>query len=257
MGTFRVQVPNTLGRTALVVSLGLLTGLAWLALWLTESTAQSLLHLHHHSLAAIRPTATFSLLFVAGWTVMTVAMMLPTTLPLVTTFYALVQERADRVWLVTLVVSGYIGAWTVFGVLVYLGSLAAQWLLHASQWMQENHWASGAGLLLLAGLFQFSSLKYRCLDKCRSPLSFVLGHWHGKRPSNEALRLGIDHGLFCVGCCWALMLLMFVVGVDDLRWMLLLGLVMAVEKNMPWGRRMSTPLGVFLIGWAALLVVLA
>jgi len=107
----------------------------------------------------------------------------------------------------------------------------------------------------VAGAFQFSRLKYRCLDKCRTPLSFVIEHWRGRAQTWQAFLLGAHHGLYCVGCCWALMLLMFVVGAGSLGWMLLLAAAMAVEKNMPWGRRLSAPLGVALLAWAALLVV--
>ena len=257
MGTFRVQVPNALERTALVLSLGLLTGLAWLVLRLTHSTSHRLLHPHHHLMASGQATGALPLLFLAGWIVMTAAMMLPTTLPLVLTFFALVRERADRVGLVTLLIAGYMTVWAAFGGLVYLGNLVTNWFVAVSPWLQRNQWAGGAGLVLLAGLFQFSSLKYRCLDKCRSPLSFVIEHWHGQRHRRQALRLGIVHGLFCVGCCWALMLLMFVASITDLLWMLILGLVMAIEKNVPWGRRMSAPLGILLLAWGMVLLAVA
>jgi predicted metal-binding membrane protein len=80
-------------------------------------------------------------------------------------------------------------------------------------------------------------------------------HWHGVRHGLNAFLLGAHHGLFCVGCCWALMLLMFAFGAGSLGWMLLLAAVMAVEKNVSWGRRISRPLGVALLAWAALLAV--
>ena len=108
-------------------------------------------------------------------------------------------------------------------------------------------------MLAGAGLFQFSRLKYRCLDKCRTPLGFIAEHWRGRAPRRKALRLGLDHGAFCVGCCWALMLLMFVVGTGSLGWMLVLGAVMALEKNMPWGGRLSRPLGGVLLVAAGVL----
>ena len=96
-------------------------------------------------------------------------------------------------------------------------------------------------------IFQFSRLKYACLDKCRLPLGMVMEHWCGSGERRQALRLGLRHGMFCVGCCWALMLLMFVVGTGSVGWMMLLGAVMAAEKNLPWGRRLSAPLGVGLV----------
>jgi len=99
-----------------------------------------------------------------------------------------------------------------------------------------------------------SALKYRCLDKCRSPLNFIVGHWQGGHEQAQAFKLGVNHGIFCLGCCWSLMLLMFAIGVGNIGWMLALGTVMAVEKNMPWGRRLSGPLGIVLLGSAVYLI---
>src|SRR5439155_9756290 len=86
-----------------------------------------------------------------------------------------------------------------------------------------------------------------CLDQCRSPYSFLVQHWQGRLPERDALRLGIHHGLFCLGCCWTLMLLMFAVGGANLGWMLGLGAVMAAERTTSWGRRLTRPLGALLI----------
>jgi len=83
----------------------------------------------------------------------------------------------------------------------------------------------------------------------------VTSRWSGRAPAREALRIGIDHGLFCVGCCWALMLVMFVVGVGNVGWMLALAVVMAAEKNLPWGKRLRTPLGAGLIAWGTVLLL--
>ncbi len=113
----------------------------------------------------------------------------------------------------------------------------------------------GAATVALAGLYQFTPLKYHCLDKCRSPLSFIMEHWHGRHDRAQALRLGVRHGLYCLGCCWSLMLLMFAVGLGSLGWMLVLATVMAIEKNIPWGRWLSAPLGVFLLVWGVALFV--
>ena len=187
-------------------------------------------------------------ILVAGWTLMLVAMMLPTTLPLVNLFHSITAQRPDRVRLVALLLTGYITIWAVFGVLVHLGNMALHYFANQVVW-PHNHELIASGTLLLAGLYQFSPLKYKCLDKCRSPLSFIMEHWRGRQDQAQSFLLGIHHGLFCVGCCWALMLLMFGVGAGNFGWMLVLGGIMAVEKNMPWGRRLSAPLGVFLLLW--------
>ena len=132
-------------------------------------------------------------------------------------------------------------------------------LVHAlaarAPWLAFNGWIAGVAVLGTAGLFQFSALKYRCLDQCHTPLAFIIGRWHGQRPAREALVLGVDHGAFCVGCCWALMLLMFVVGTGSLGWMLGLAALMAAEKNLPGGRRLRVPLGVALLAGAVGLFV--
>jgi len=194
-------------------------------------------------------------LYLVGWLLMTVAMMLPTTLPLLEIFRRLTTRRRDQSRLICLVITGYLGVWAGFGV----GAHLADWVLHElvehSAWLEANAWLIGAATLLLAGGFQFSRLKYRCLDKCRTPLTFVTEYWRGRHDYRNALLLGINHGLFCVGCCWALMLLMFGVGVGNVGWMLILGAAMAVEKNMPWGRRLSAPLGLALLGWGSLIVL--
>jgi len=226
-----------------------LIALAWLALWVWGQSPYGRF-LSHHSLEAVRGNAVLMLVFVAGWTLMVVAMMLPTSLPLVTLFRTLVRGRPDRTWLTVLLIAGYLVVWTLFGILVYSGD----WILHGaveqSMWLEANVVPFiGAGTLIMAGLYQFTSLKYKCLDKCRSPLSFITEHWRGSRERSQSFLLGAHHGLFCVGCCWSLMLLMFAIGAGSLGWMLVVGTVMAIEKNMPWGRKISTPLGVVLVGW--------
>jgi predicted metal-binding membrane protein len=232
-----------------MILVGALIALAWLVLWVWGQSPYGRLLSHEH-LGEVRiEDDALVLVVVAGWTLMTVAMMLPTSLPLVMLFRTLVRQRPDRTWLTVLLIAGYLSVWTLFGVVVHLND----WVLHKaveqSAWLQANAWLLGAATLVLAGIYQFTPLKYLCLDKCRSPLSFIIEHWQGRHEQTQAFRLGAHHGIFCLGCCWALMLLMFAVGVGNIGWMLVLGVVMAIEKNMPWGRRLSMPLGAFLIAW--------
>lgn len=231
-----------------------LIGLAWLVLWVWGQSPYGRL-LSHEDLGDLGESSTFLFLFVIGWTVMIVAMMLPTSLPLVTLFYTFTRQRQDRRRLVSLLIIGYLGVWALFGAIAHL----ADWGLHESvkrsEWLAVNAWIIGAGTIALAGLYQFTPLKYYCLEKCRSPLNFIMGHWRGKQEAMRSLLLGMHHGLFCLGCCWSLMLLMFAVGLGSLGWMLVLGAVMTVEKNMPWGRGLSMPLGVVLLLWALALTV--
>jgi predicted metal-binding membrane protein len=116
-------------------------------------------------------------LFVGGWVLMLTAMMLPTTLPLLDIFRRLTAQRADRLWLLTLVMVGYFAIWTVFGLVARLAGWAVLNVVRQSDWLTANAWAIGAAVLTTAGLYQFSGLKYRCLDKCRarSALSSSIG----------------------------------------------------------------------------------
>lgn len=229
-------------RTALVGSVGLVSIAAWLMLWQFGGTLHAPVHHSRHA-----APGSFGLLFVGSWTVMTMAMMLPTSVPLLATFQTIAGGRRDRSVLLALVVSGYLAMWAAVGFVFYEAGILLQQLADSSPWLQARPSMAGGALFITAGLYQFTSLKYRCLDKCRSPLSFVLGYWQGVHERRNAFRLGVHHGLFCVGCCWALMLLMFAVGVGNVVWMLLLGAVMAIEKNVSWGRRLSAPLGALLV----------
>ena len=232
--------------------LGALIALAWVVLWSWGQSPYGRF-LSHETLGEVTiggDALLFWLIFVAGWTLMTVAMMLPTSLPLVALFHTVVRQRPHRARLVGLLILGYLGTWALFGAVVHVGDWGLHQAVEQSVWLTSNAWTIGAATLALAGVYQFTPLKYRCLDKCRSPLSFIVEHWRGDQEEAQAFRLGVHHGIFCIGCCWSLMLLMFAVGVGNLGWMLALGTVMAVEKNMPWGRRLSAPLGVVLLGSA-------
>ncbi len=254
------------GRRALLAAL--LTSLvaaAWAALWLWSASPYGR-YLEHGGwgdaavLAALcqavpRGDIVVPLaLHAAAWLLMIAAMMLPTTFPLLAMFRRVTASRPDAGRLVALVVLGFFAAWLVFGIAAHLVDAAVRWAAARSGWFLAHGWIVGAAVLAGAGLFQWSALKYRCLEACRTPFGFVASRWHGRSPSREAVRIGVDHGIFCVGCCWALMLLMFVVGTGSVGWMLALAAVMAAEKNLPGGRRLRTPLGLGLLGWAAAIV---
>jgi predicted metal-binding membrane protein len=190
-----------------------------------------------------------ALAYALAWMLMIAAMMLPTALPLLAIVRRIVDGRRDAGALVAAVAAGYAFAWLAFGVIAYGIDIALREAAATSGWLIAHGWVVGSVVVAGAGAFQFSALKYRCLERCRSPYGFVNSHWRGRRPLAESLRLGLDHGLFCVGCCWALMLVTFVVGMGSLGWMLALAAAMAAEKNLPWGRRLRRPLGVALLAW--------
>ena len=232
----------------LVTLLVAVSAIAWFVLWHWGHSPY--LHYVHHAHQHAPPNGSgfvAAMIFVSGWTLMTVAMMLPTSIPLLSVFSTVARERRDRTLLVALVVAGYLVTWAAFGALAYAGAVSFREATARNSWLSENAWLLGAATLLVAGAYQFTRLKYRCLDKCRSPFSFVTEHWTGQHHRRQALRLGVDHGLFCVGCCWSLMLLMFPLGAGNLGWMLLLGALMAVEKNVSWGRALARPVGAVLI----------
>jgi predicted metal-binding membrane protein len=239
-----------------------LAALAWAALVAWE--ASPLAHALHVAplagpdLACERPAAfAQGALYVGGWVLMTMAMMLPTVVPLSNVFARLVGRRDDRVQLFARLVAGYLLAWLAFGVVAHLAHAALRDVAQGSGWFWTHDWVLPAIALATAGAFQFSRLKAHCLDACRSPTPFVVSRWRGLAPSREALRLGFAHGVYCVGCCWALMLLMFGVGISSVAWMLALGALMAIEKNAPGGRHLGGPLGAVLLGAAAWTVVAA
>jgi len=188
----------------------------------------------------------------AMWTVMMAVMMMPSALP----FMRLVRATNTRAVAAgaadtppALFGAGYLLAWVVFSALAtgLQGMLRSLALLSPALSVRDPR--LGGAILLLAGAYQFTPWKGACLAHCRSPLSFILLHW--REGKGGAVAMGLRHGIFCVGCCWALMLLMFVVGTGSVGWMLALAAVMAAEKNLRGGERLRTPLGVGLLAWAA------
>jgi predicted metal-binding membrane protein len=252
-------------RRVFPVVLTALIALAWLALWAWVRSPYGR-YLEHGDWTASGPAAFLcrvipagdvvvpALLYAAAWILMTTAMMLPTTLPLFNAFDRLTARRADHGRLLVLLGLGYVAVWGAFGLAAHPLHTALLSLVASVPALAWHAWLIGAAIIALAGAFQFSSLKHRCLEKCRTPLSFVIEHWRGHSQARHAFALGAHHGLFCVGCCWALMLLMFALGTGSLGWMLLLAAVMAVEKNVRWGHRLSAPLGIALLSWAVVLV---
>lgn len=224
---------------------------AWLVmgLWGASPAAD---WLHHREIGETTVFPVFRLaVFVAAWMVMTVAMMLPGSLPLINLFRKAVASRPDHGTLLVQLCAGYLSVWAAFGVAAFIGDLVLHEAVERIALLEAISAAIPALVLLAAGVYQFTSLKEKCLSQCRSPYAFLVGHWHGRHRA-QAWQLGVSHGVFCVGCCWTLMLLMFVVGVAHLGWMLALGAVMAAERAMPWGRHVTRPVGAALVMWAVL-----
>jgi predicted metal-binding membrane protein len=222
---------------------------AWALAIVAERTGKA--HaLHHDALIEGGPPLWAALLlFLVAWQAMIAAMMLPSSLPLIRLFEVTSrsQEHVRRVRVMFL--AGYTAIWTAFGAAAFLGDVAVHRTVDATPWLSERQWLIGGTTLALAGAFQFSELKDKCLSKCRHPAPYLLGHY--RRGMGGAFRLGSGHGLFCLGCCWALMLVMFAAGVAVLWWMAGLTAVMVYEKTGRYGRTLTPLVGVALLALAA------
>ena len=178
------------------------------------------------------------------WALMMAAMMLPSALPMILVFAQLGTGAGDRARARSFV-AAYLVVWLAFSA----AATVAQWVLQAVDWVDSMIVSTSteltALLLLIAGVYQFSPLKKLCLARCRTPMGFLLGEW---RPGVKgAFVMGLRHGLFCVGCCWALMALLFVGGVMNLAWIAALSIAVAVEKLAPRGELVAPALGLVLL----------
>jgi predicted metal-binding membrane protein len=192
-------------------------------------------------------------LFLVAWQAMIVAMMLPSSLPLVRLFAVASATAPARKRAMLAFLAAYAVVWTGFGALAFAGDAFLHHLIAGNAWLGAHKWVIVAGMLALAGAVQFTRLKDRCLTECRHPGAFLMRHY--SRGVGRAFGLGRRHGLFCLGCCWALMLVMFVAGVASLIWMGALTLLMVYEKTAKRGDHAVPLAGIALLAWAA--VVLA
>jgi predicted metal-binding membrane protein len=188
------------------------------------------------------PTAADALAYVAAWAVMMTAMMLPSAAPMIA-LYAATHRRADvsapaRATAVSGFAAMYLVVWAATGVPAYFGGLG---LMASSPGLLAY---VTAGVLIVAGVYQLSPLKRMCLRHCRSPIGFLLGRWRGG--FRGALAMGWAHAWYCVGCCWALMLVLVVAGAMGLPWVLFIACIVAGEKLLPGGERIAWVTGVLL-----------
>lgn len=250
-------------RDRLIVAAGLfaIAALAWLWLLMGAGTDMSILAMSRPSLfpgadsmpSPAEPWPAAGWIIMAGmWWIMMIAMMIPSAAPMIL-LHARVTRQAQRKGQLR---EGGIpsGAFLAGYLLVWLGfSVAAtglQWLAERAGLLSQpmmwsiNAWLAG-GLLVAAGLYQLSPAKRACLEHCRSPVEFLSRHWRANR--SGALRMGIDHGAFCLGCCWSLMALLFVGGIMNLYWIAGLAIVVLAEKLLPGGQALARTLGIAFI----------
>ena len=212
--------------------------LAWMALDMSHPVAQLMMP----------ESSTWSMAnlwaIVFMWAVMMAAMMLPSALPTVLTFARLCERDREQLRFLAFV-GAYLLVWTGFSV----AATALQWCLQFEDWLNPMIVSTSVGLsgtlLLIAGVYQFSPLKRVCLAHCRTPLGFLLGEW--RTGTLGAFVMGLRHGGFCLGCCWALMALLFVGGVMNIAWIAALSIAVAIEKMAPHGDKVALVLGAGLI----------
>jgi predicted metal-binding membrane protein len=236
-----------LGRTPAALFAAI--GLAW-TVAIAAQLAGVAHYVHHDVLLEGGPPFWLALIaFLLAWQLMIAAMMLPSSLPLVRMFASASrgQPRPGRAMAGFL--GGYAVVWSAFGALALVFDLAVHRSIDSIGWLHAHEWVIGGSVLALAGAFQFTKLKDACLDKCRHPAQFMLRYY--ERGVGGGFRLGARHGAFCVGCCWALMLVMFAAGVGSLAWMALLTALMVHEKTRPAGRRTVPVTGATLLAMSS------
>jgi predicted metal-binding membrane protein len=187
--------------------------------------------------------------FLGIWVVMMAAMMLPSVAPTVALYSRMTRQRSPLSPL--LFAAGYLVTWAGAGLVAFtLAATVSRFSGDALAWDRAGRWVAGATLLVAAG-YELSPLKNVCLGTCRSPLGFLLGAWRDGR--RGALAMGVKHGAWCVGCCWALMASLFALGVMSVAWMALVAGLIAVEKILPWRRAATYGTAVVLLALGTLL----
>lgn len=181
-------------------------------------------------------------IFAGTWIAMMVAMMFPAAVPIVLMYGRM--RRNDPV-AITLFTGTYIALWFSFGSIAYLLSAGVESAASRSDWVAMNWGRAGGGLLVLAGAYQLTPLKDICLRHCRTPLAFVMGHWRDGRAG--AISMGLRHGVYCMGCCWLLFLILIPLGMMNVAAMAAVAFLVFIEKVAPWGRGAGLAVGVVLV----------
>ena len=240
-------------RVVVATGLTLITVLAWgYTIYLANDMAMM-----SREMAMMRPWSArdFVLMYVM-WAVMMVAMMVPSAAPMVLIFAAVYRKRREQggAFVPTGVfLTGYLLVWSAFSLAAVLSQYGLQRVALVSPMMETTAPWLGAALFAAAGAFQFMPLKEACLAKCHTPMGFIMTEW--REGSRGAFVMGLRHGAYCTGCCWALMALLFVGGVMNLLWVAVIAAFVLVEKVVPRGLWVSRISGLLLILWGAWMLV--
>lgn len=256
-------------RAVVIAALAILTALAWMDLaWLADDMAMGGMDMSEFRMipagqGLMMPAGApwqpieFAYVF-AMWTVMMIGMMTPSVAPMIL-IYARVGRQADMsgqpfaasAWFA----AGYLVVWMAFS----LAATFAQWALQRAAlltpMMESASNVLGGVVLIAAGVYQWTPVKEACLSYCQAPLTFIMRHGGFRREAAGALTLGFRHGLYCIGCCWALMLLLFVGGIMNLLWIAALAMLVLFEKTVPFGKSVSRVAGVAFIAMGAWLLL--
>jgi predicted metal-binding membrane protein len=241
LGSDRLAQPASRDRFAILIGFAGILVAAWI--YVVRQSAEMGSGVGAHSMMGSMQGMDMSQPWSAGgfgllfemWAVMMVAMMLPTAIPM-TLVYAAVAKKAaaqhNPVAPTFVFVAGYAAVWTLFALVATGAQRALDQASLLSPTMRSNSEVVGGVLLIAAGLYQLTPLKRACLENCRAPANFIARNW---RPGTlGAFRLGLRHGLYCLGCCWVLMGLLFVGGVMNLLWVAAIALFVLFEKTLPF-----------------------
>ncbi len=223
----------------------IITALAWLYLIRMPMAPEDLPGIAARLLGVLPAQAADLWLTFMMWAVMMVAMMLPSASPMIAMYARIARSRGDSLrYAVWFFAGAYVVVWTLFSV----AATAGQFVLQRAALLRADLTTPpliGAIILAAAGVFQLTPLKDACLGHCRSPLGFFMTEW--RSGSGGAFAMGFRHGAFCVGCCWALMALLFVMGAMNLAWVAALSAFVRIEKATPWGRAIARTSGVAMV----------
>jgi predicted metal-binding membrane protein len=246
---------SLLSRNVTLTVVGVLVGLAGVAWWSTVRQANSMSDMVSGlgQVGARAPNDMAIPVFMGMWVAMMVAMMFPTVAPIVLAHRMVVQKRGEGSAPTAAFILGYLAVWSLIGVIPLAGFLGFRNLAADaadSRWLPT---VAGA-ILVVAGAYQFTRWKATCLKACRSPMTFLMTHdWGGG--SRSAFRAGVSHGTYCLGCCWALMAVLVVVGLMNLVWMAGIALVFLAEKNWKHGVALTKIIGSGLVALGIAVII--
>ncbi|HVN88832.1 MAG TPA: DUF2182 domain-containing protein [Candidatus Binataceae bacterium] len=250
-----LPLPRGVGRDRVIlwISLAAITLISWLYLLWMPMSPEDFGAIGRSLLGTIPSSASDAVLTFLMWTIMMVAMMLPSATPMIDTYARMVGNRSTAPWRdVAAFTSGYLLVWTFFSVVATAGQILLQKIGLITGSLTTIPFAS-AILLLSAGIYQITPLKNVCLTGCRSPIGFFMTSW--RDGTGGALRMGVQHGALCLGCCWFLMALLFLFGAMNLIWVAALSIFVLLEKAIPGGRILAYGSGVaMIVAGVALLV---